>query len=290
MCLRGNKIFPVSLMNVAHENYFYGVKELSTLERKLIYEMTIKNAEGTQRKVREDWLNVYCSPFDYVDRLSSLGYSIWGQTERAEIREEPECKKWNIEYIEKLHGVIEDSGLKFIESLRKNDIRFWKDDVMRDQFSFFLANQYFRTKKTRNAILNSFEIAKAELNAFKDIRPENMWIPLSLIFASDVGVYIAQNFSAILFQTDSYFVVGDQPVINTHSTFDLKTQPKEVELFYPITPNSALLLTADPKYASGQTIKISADKTEAYNQLEQRSACEQVFAKEERQLMSFLSL
>ena len=41
-CFRDNKVFPVSLMNIAHENYFYGIKELSKAEKELIYEMTIK--------------------------------------------------------------------------------------------------------------------------------------------------------------------------------------------------------------------------------------------------------
>jgi hypothetical protein len=66
MCLRGLKMFPVSLMKVAHENYFYGIKELSAIEKHIIYEMTIKNVTGAQRETNQGWLDIYCAPFDLV--------------------------------------------------------------------------------------------------------------------------------------------------------------------------------------------------------------------------------
>ena len=49
-------------MNIAHENYFYGIKELSKLERHIIHEMTIKCVTGRQREVNKGWLNLYCAP------------------------------------------------------------------------------------------------------------------------------------------------------------------------------------------------------------------------------------
>lgn len=288
ICLRDNKIFPVALMKIAHENYFYGVKKLSKLERKIIYEMTIKNTKGAQRAANEGWLNLYCAPFDFVDKLTSLGYSIWGHTERLEIEENQEFKDWNIEYIEKVHGLIESKGMQYISALRQNDLSFWKNEIGRDEFSFFLSNQYFRTKNIRDGIIKVFEKGKTENSFFADIRPENMWLPLSLIFASNVGAHVAHNFSAVLLQTeDSYFIVGDQPVANTYSTFDMLTPPKEMEFFYPLTPYSALLLTKDRKYTSGQVVKIGADKVAAYNKLEQRAARELIFAKEKEHLEGF---
>lgn len=288
ICLRDNRIFPVALMKIAHENYFYGVKELSKLEREIIYEMAIKNTKGAQRAANEGWLNLYCAPFDFVDKLTSHGYSIWGHTERLEIENNQEFKDWNIEYIEKVHGLIESKGIQYISSLRQNDLSFWENEIGRDEFSFFLSNQYFRTKNTRDGILKVFEKVKAENGSFADIRPENMWLPLSLIFASNVGAHVAHNFSAVLLQTEnSYFIVGDQPVVNTHSTFDMMTPPKDMEFFYPLTPYSALLLTTDRKYISGQVLKIGADAVAAYNKLEQCAARELIFAKDKEHLEAF---
>lgn len=62
MCLRDNKIFPFSLIKIAHENYFYGVKELSKFEMEVIYQMTIRNTKGAQRTANKGWLNLYCTP------------------------------------------------------------------------------------------------------------------------------------------------------------------------------------------------------------------------------------
>lgn len=290
VCLRDKKPFPVSLMKIAQENCFYGVKELSQQERNLIYEMTVRNTKGVQRDINESWLNLYCAPFDFVDKLTALGYPVLGHTDRTEIEKEQDFKNWNIEYVEKIHAQIERTGLPYISLLRQDSLDFWKDEADRDKFSFFLCNQYFRTKKIRDGIITAFEKGKLEFGYFADIRPENMWIPLSLIFASNVGAHIAHNYSAVLLQTDNAdFIVGDQPVINTHSTFDMMTTPADVELFYPVTPHSALLLTTDPKYTSGQILKISADEVEKYNALEQRSAREMIFAKERTHLDAFVS-
>lgn len=137
----------------------------------------------------------------------------------------------------------------------------------------------------RDSIIMVFTKCKESFENYNDICPENMWIPLSLIFASNVGVHIAQKFSAVLLQAkDGCFIVGDQPVINTYSTFDMLTFPDDVELFYPVTPHTALLMTKNPKYKNGQIFMIGVDEVEKYNKLEVRISREQVFAKESVQL------
>ena len=290
-CLRDNKVFQPSLLNIAHENYFYEVKELSQKERTLIYELAIKNTTGIQRQINEQWLKLYCAPYDYADEIASLGYLSPDYTESFEIKQDQLFRQWSIEHIEMLHCQIESSGIPYISLLRQNSLDFWKAEIDREKFGFFLANQYFRTKKMRDALVSSMKTTKEIVVGFNDIHPENIWLPLSLILASNVGIQIAHGFLAIIMLTDdASFIVGDQPVINTYSTFDAKTVPEKVEFFYPITPNSALLLTEDPKYTNGQTINISSDEVLRYNLLEQKSAREMIFAKEKEQLNSFISL
>lgn len=287
-CLRDKKPFPVSLMKIAQENCFYGVKELSQKERMLIYAMTVQSKTGIQREIHERWLNLYCAPFDLVNQLTELGFTVFGHTDCAEIKKEQEFKNWNIEQVEKIHGQIETTGMPYISMLRHDNLNFWKDEEDRDKFCFFLCNQYFRTKKIRDGIITVLEKFKQELSDFTDIQPKNMWIPLSLIYAADLGVHIAHNYSAVLLHSDSVcFIVGDQPVINTYATFDMTAPPTDVELFYPLTPHSALLLTTKPQYTNGQILKISADEVEKYNELEHRSAREMIFAKECNQLDAY---
>jgi hypothetical protein len=132
---------------------------------------------------------------------------------------------------------------------------------------------------------------KAINEEFKDICPENMWLPLSLIFASNIGAHVAHDFSVVLLQTeDKFFIVGDQPVVNTYSTFNMLTTPNDVELFYPVTPHTALLLTTNPKYTSGQILKIDDHEVAKYNTLEIIASGEQSFAKDRAQLEAFANV
>lgn len=291
VCLRDNKIFTVSLMNVAHENYFYSIKELSKLEKHIIYEMSIKCTTGRQREVNEGWLNLYCAPFDLADEVVRVHHSIGIPTDRIKIRSNQEFKNWNIEYIEKLHYQIESTGMQYIELIKQNDLSFWKIEESRDEFSFFLCNQYFRTKRMRDSLTKVFADNKDKNKAFKDICPENMWLPLSLIYASNVGAHITHDFSAVLLQAeDSCFIVGDQPVVNTWSTFDKQAPPDKMEFFYPVTPHTALLLTTERKYVSGQTLKIGIHEVAKYNALQLRASREQIFSKDKAQLETFLDV
>lgn len=289
MCLRNNHIFPVSLMNIAHENYFYEVREMSKQERNIIYAIAIANKTGTERQINEQWLNLYCLPFDFANAISEVDLSSFVPNSMTDIKQNPTFKDFNIEVIERLHAQIESTGTPYISLLRQNDLEFLQNEEDRDKFSFFLTNQYFRTKKTRDAVIKSFKICQEIMNYFPDIHPENIWLPLSLIFASKLGVVVSQNYSAVLLRTEEEsFIVGDQPVINTYSTFNMATAPEKMELFYPITPHTALLLTDNEKYLSGQVVTISSDETIKYNELESKSAHEMIFAEEEAQLVAFV--
>ena len=289
-CLRNNKIFTTSLINIAHENFFYGVKELSQPERHLIHKIAIEKTQGMQRRINEGWLQLYCSLFDMADRIASFNYLTRGYSNRDEILENQDFKDWNAELVESLHGKIELSGLQYLALLRENKLDFWQKESDREKFSFYIANQYFRTKKIRDGIKNACEICKNQSEAFSEIRPDNIWIPLTLIFASNVGVYISQEFSSILLQApdDNYFIVGDQPVVNTYSTFDIQTVPEDVEFYYPITPRSALLLTKERKEMNSPILSITPDEVKKYNTLEQKVSNELIFAKDTSHLQEYV--
>lgn len=175
--------------------------------------------------------------------------------------------------------------MEYVKLLREDNIGFWESEIGREDFSFFLANQYFRTKKMRNRILYTLENARNMNPYFKDIRPENMWIPLSLILASYTGAGIISDYSIVLLHTDNgQFIVGDQPVINTYSVSDRNGPPEDIELFYPITPQTALLVTKKQQYKNEKMLKITSDDVQAFNTLEWNASSEMVFAKESEYL------
>lgn len=287
-CLREKKIFFVSLTNIAHENYFYGIRELSALEKRVIYEMAVKNTGGSQRKTNEGWLQLYCAPFDSADETARL-WSLAGRPmDRAEILAHENFKAWTAEGIELLHGHIETAGAEYLERLRQGDLSFWESEESRDQFSFFLCSQYFRTKRIRDSIAMVFETGRALFDEFQDIRPENLWLPLSLIFASNMGAHVAFEYSPLLLKSeDSCFLVGDQPVVNTLASFSGQA-PEQMELYYPLTPHTALLLSKGRSEDGGRTLVIGSQEVERYNRLEVRASLEQVFASDRTQLEALL--
>lgn len=285
-CLRNNKVFTTSLTNIAHENYFYEAKKPTEQEKALVRLITGAHASDVQKKMNEEWLEFYCAPSDLADLTSPL----FPLFEPQEIKEKSQVlKDIAIEHVENLHSVIESTGIDFLERLRKNDISFWENEDDREKFSFYLCNQYFRTKRSRDAIIKAFILSLKGNEYFKDICPDNIWIPLTLIFASNVGLYVAHNFSAVLLRANAdFFIVGDQPVVNTHSTFDISVSPDAMELFYPITPKLGLLMTMDSQYASGEIKNIPASDVKKYNSIEFKVSREQIFAKDKTQLELFI--
>ena len=284
-CLRDNRIFTTSLFNVAHENYFYKAEELSEKEKRLILMIANRKASNIQKEINERWLELFCVPYDLATIVAPFLPQI-----KQHNAEGPEQALTNmaIEYIEKLHGQIEGMGIPFLEQLKQEDTSFWCDEDSRDKFTFYLCNQYFRTKLIRNRIVQVLTQCLKENPFFSDIHPDNMWIPLSLIFATNVGIYIAQNFSAVLLRTnEDFFIVGDQPVVNTYSTFDM-LPPTDIELFYPITPELALLLTQNSTYLDRGTAAIGKTEVSKYNMIEFRMSEEQVFARNTTQLEDFV--
>ena len=99
--------------------------------------MTVKNVSGTQKKINESWLNLYCAPFDIVDEVVNWRSSVGHPIEKKQIKNNTEFKKWSIEHIEKLHCQIESTGMQYLKLIRKNDLSFWNTEKDRDEFSFF---------------------------------------------------------------------------------------------------------------------------------------------------------
>jgi Transposase and inactivated derivatives, IS5 family len=66
--------------------------------------------------------------------------------------------------------------------------------------------------------------------------------------------------------------------------------PDKMEFFYPVTPHTALLLTTERKYVSGQTLKIGIHEVAKYNALQLRASREQIFSKDKTQLETFLDV
>ncbi len=105
----------------------------------------------------------------------------------------------------------------------------------------FLYVQYFRTKKMKKAFLKECKDRSHELVM------EKSWNIISYTFASTMAVNIASDeslkFTFIENKTSNYFLKCDQPIFNICSDeLDNEGNVNKIELYYPLTPNFALII------------------------------------------------
>jgi len=260
-CLRNNRIFTTSLSNIACERYFYELKSLSKFEYEFLHGMFVGKATGVQADTNLHWLATFCFADEHIEEKTQI--------------------------FENHHSRVEKSAREHLDQLRKGDVSFWSNEKHREKFAFFLATQYFRTKWIKDGIAQ----VCAKVNIMFPqcpLRPDHLWLPFSLLSASNVSTNILHNKPILLFAQDNSLIVGDQPAINVYATFDDR-QPEKFELYYPITPTCALLLTEQDDYNNGQTIQLSPQDIAHYNKLQWNCSNDQVFAREESHLQRFIN-
>lgn len=86
---------------------------------------------------------------------------------------------------------------------------------------------------------------------------------------------------------DLEFITGDQPVMNTYAAFAPAGAPVEkIEFYYPVSPQRAIIFTDRPMYMRSKGIPLlSAAHSSYLNQVVERSAHHQLFAKCKESLM-----
>ncbi len=141
---------------------------------------------------------------------------------------------------ENLHASIERAALPLLNELRERRVDFLNhDDENAIKFFIFLAHQYFRTKGIRSSIGKALSVAHPQ---FDFSRLKNV---LCYCFATNLGASLfldREKYDPIVLvnSTDLGFIAGDQPVVNVLS-LGCESAPKEMALYYPVTPNTALL-------------------------------------------------
>ena len=290
--LRDNYISFKSLGSVAYEDYFYEIGELSEKELTVLRHMFIDKANGVEREILQELLDVYQLPYTFLNRFPpSL---------RDELKQSPEFEHIKRQTFENYHGKIEYTGKTYIDLLRQGNLHFWNIAEQRHDFVNFLCTQYFRTKQTKEGVAFASSQGKelfGEDYLLDDVRPQNMWLPIALITATKLGLSVATGgYGAILLHaTENSFIVGDQPILNTHVTFDCTTKQKnkiasdQMELFCPITPQTALLVTKNQNYQSGNVVEIGKQEVDQYNALEWNYSSGQLFASSKELLEKFIT-
>jgi hypothetical protein len=266
-CLRNNEIFPSGLMGVGNIRFFYKLNELTEEDIKLIRLLYIDKMDPMIQDLNRNWIEIFTA----VQRLRVIAQST-GQFDK--IQKEIDVLTYNFE--EDIHGTYESITLPILEKIYNKDLSFIDGDEYYT-FNTYLCEQYFRTNARKEA-------QKKIQNNFPQIDTSRIWNVSAHILATMLSFGIVrekQNLRYALLEntTELEFITGDQPVINTYAKPE-SLNPlsyEEFELYYPITPKLALLITHDKKVEHKSINIISKDDAEKYNDLIFRNSYEQIY-------------
>ncbi|PMR68271.1 DUF4238 domain-containing protein [Halomonas heilongjiangensis] len=274
-CYRENKIFPSNLMNIGQERDFYRLKDLTTQEIEFVKLLIHTSNSEMLIKLNHGWVELFTTVFKLREAVNDLDVS------DTELEKEIENKI--ITLGEDFHSKIESSAIKFLDGMLTQNIDFLDDEENVIEFIHYLCVQYFRTKNVKENVAS----AVAELD-FLDI--DKAWNILSHVFSTTLGwsIYVERalwNMVILENQTNTSFLTGDQPIINTYAAFGNKvTDHDHLEFYYPLSPNKALLLTKKPEYQRMQCKVVSETEVSQYNGSIVNLAYEQIYAASKFQL------
>jgi Protein of unknown function (DUF4238) len=274
-----NKVFPANPKGIANETYFYEIHKL-TAEDSAFLEAYIACAPDQRlRDLNREFLKLTQRSFDLRDQLQHVQLR---REAKDAIERELRILEKTLE--ERHHTGIETNNVDIIESLRRQDATFYEDNKRCVNFIHFIFNQYFRTAKMRRAIT----AVPRPLRGHDPRRTANLECHM---YATSVSASLIQEARAykIVFlpnATTIPFITGDQPIINLldpHATDDL-------ELYYPLAPALAMILSKDQKKWLTQRHSVSLLEIERYNHLIYEISEDQLYANDEAYLRSLVSL
>jgi hypothetical protein len=279
-CHRKGKLFKPNIKDVAQQRNFYRLKELTDDEVTLV-KLMIEKSPRHLHKIHHGILRTFTAPHIVKSIIDSTGDS------PASVLESLDVLINNIE--EDIHAGIERKSIKYIDSIRAEDVLFWEDRQDRFNFLNFITLQLFRTKRIQDSLSEAIDIKQPN-----DRKLENVLGVLRHILSLNVADSLCHDsqYTIILLLNDSNtpFITGDQPVINTHGVdsglFDI---PTEFEIYYPVSPKKAIIITANSTKFSTNPVFVTAENVELYNSFIIKRSHEQLFSNSELMLEQLTS-
>lgn len=176
----------------------------------------------------------------------------------------PVAESFNLQVGESIITNNENMGVKFLSELTNKNLSFCLQDDNIMEFYIFVMMQYFRTKQMYDKFS---QINENEQINFNHIFNQSIYIMsyniANSLATNDYKVVLLLNF------TIQEFLTGDQPVVNTFvgDYNQLYNHVDEMEFYYPITPQIAILITRDNKYINGKSYNISLNDVDKLNQI-----------------------
>lgn len=249
----GKPVIKVSLNKVANKRYFYKVTPFNNFEKQLLIRAIDRSLPPNKYK----FLMLY---------LDSINWRFMAQ-KTLNLKDN---EKSNIQLGEDLMGEDEQSFIKFLDSLKDNNVAFCVSNENIFKFYSLILMQYFRTKRIYDDLKKGIdelvcEELKTDSNEIFNV--QNIITPFRQIMSYNVAHYLITTKSKTILlknNTSQEFITSDQPVLNTYADYStLNRHTDKFELYYPITPNIAILISNNDKYDN--VSELNLDEVDYYN-------------------------
>lgn len=283
--LKREKIVLNSIEGVANRRFFYQSQELTPDDINFLEMLIISQTPEYRKNDVRSWINT-----------SNYSFEILKHFEASGISDQPikDLREWSEKNVhERIHGVIEQGAVEYLTSLRAEQVDFLLNDEKKFDFLFFLSLQYFRTNRIRSRVLRNVENFRSVLGkqGLKNIEFAKLWNVMTLMFATNLAFELMNRHTKFVYLKNTSavpFITGDQPVVNIKATgIPDGEMPKELELYYPITPSSAILIAINESLTDGYQF-VDAKQVTDYNLHIVENSEEQIYSHSAKILEQFL--
>ena len=251
-----NVIKYTDLFDILMEKDFYQFKPLNELELFCLKEMFAKTKNVPVKKVNKS-----------LDNLVEIIIKIDSMIDKKE-----EFSDYLIQAGENIQSIVEKTGLTPLDLLKKEELDLfnYNDNGIMIDFIIFVLFQYLRTKGIRDKAIKVLSNNDSKLKEFYKMEM-NCNVDLSLDWDKVYNfgfLYIANQISYSMSAKQAHirlmktnkikFIVSDQPVYNIADN-----STKDFDLFYPITPELAIIISN--KYKNNEIVTIANDEVNNFN-------------------------
>lgn len=251
-CLRDGRVFASGLDGVANERDFYRIKELTPRDLFYVNEFA-KQLPPPCPELAAKWLGLFQLPAAYSRMYEQSG------KRSPEFERSLDTLVNNLE--ENVHMKFEAQALPIIAAFRARDATPVFDMRMGATTGMYLGLQYLRTPGMMRRMMT------LDFDDLPGFNLEAAWGVLRCIWATAIGaaIYGRNEHARVTFlETDgsARFITGDQPIVNGVSLYGMS---RDIDLYYPLGPSLAMLLTCDADQQTSSRREVSEDEVLSLN-------------------------
>jgi len=273
-CKRPDKVFWTNLVNIANERDFYRIKELTIDDINLLKQLFVNVSNPVLNTLNSRWLEI----FDLVIKFRNImEFGIIDKTKQDDF------DRIIFNFEEDLQTNVENYSIPYLQMIKEGNIEFYKNADDNAKFNYFLALQLLRTNKLKKNILKAF-------NKYPKYDFNSIWNVMIHIMATNFGFGLSSmsdrlHCVLLINKTSIPFLTSDQPIINTFADYtrkDIRLTVEQLELYYPQSPGSGLLITKEHCFRDVTELEIDESKVKQYNSMIVLASEEQLYSNDEK--------